>query len=73
MSPILQVSDLSKSFGGLKVTKGVNLTVNPGERHLLIGPNGAGKTTIISMLTGLYPCTQGNGWIAGFDIKSNID
>jgi len=44
MSPILQVSDLSKSFGGLKVTKGVNLSVNAGERDLLIGQKVGGKT-----------------------------
>ena len=52
INPILQVSDLSKSFGGLQVTKKVNLSVNPGERHLLIGPNGAGKTTLFNLISG---------------------
>jgi ABC-type multidrug transport system ATPase subunit len=35
----------------------------------LLGPNGAGKTTLISILTGLYPPTLGNAWIAGYDIR----
>ena len=38
----LQVNGLCKSFGGLRVTRSVDLDVAPGERHLLIGPNGAG-------------------------------
>ena len=42
----LEVRNLVKAFGGLKVTQAVNLAVAPGERHLVIGPNGAGKTTL---------------------------
>lgn len=68
MSPILQVSDLSKSFGGLKVTKGVNLTVNPGERHLLIGPNGAGKTTLFNLISGDLRSDSGSISLAGKDV-----
>jgi branched-chain amino acid transport system ATP-binding protein len=48
----LAVNRLSKSFGGLRVTAGVNLTVEPGERRLIIGPNGAGKTTLFNLITG---------------------
>jgi branched-chain amino acid transport system ATP-binding protein len=48
----LTVTDLRKSFGGLRVTKGVNLNVAPGERRLIIGPNGAGKTTLFNLITG---------------------
>jgi branched-chain amino acid transport system ATP-binding protein len=48
----LAVSALSKSFGGLRVTANVNLTVAPGERRLIIGPNGAGKTTLFNLITG---------------------
>ena len=40
----LVVNRLTKSFGGLRVTKGVDLAVEPGERRLIIGANGAGKT-----------------------------
>jgi branched-chain amino acid transport system ATP-binding protein len=48
----LAVTDLSKAFGGLRVTANVNLTVEPGERRLIIGPNGAGKTTLFNLITG---------------------
>ena len=48
----LAVHDLEKSFGGLRVTDAVNLTVAPGERRLIIGPNGAGKTTLFNLITG---------------------
>jgi branched-chain amino acid transport system ATP-binding protein len=48
----LAVKDLSKSFGGLRVTANVNLMVEPGERRLIIGPNGAGKTTLFNLITG---------------------
>ena len=43
---------LEKSFGGLRVTSGVDLAVEPGERRLIIGPNGAGKTTLFNLITG---------------------
>ena len=61
----LAVSDLAKSFGGLRVTSGVSLAVEPGERRLIIGPNGAGKTTLFNLITGeLKP---DRGAIALFD------
>jgi branched-chain amino acid transport system ATP-binding protein len=52
MNPVLEVSSLSKSFGGLQVTRSVNLRIEQGERHLLIGPNGAGKTTLFNLISG---------------------
>jgi branched-chain amino acid transport system ATP-binding protein len=48
----LTVRGLSKSFGGLRVTRNINLAVEPGERRLIIGPNGAGKTTLFNLITG---------------------
>jgi branched-chain amino acid transport system ATP-binding protein len=48
----LAVQGLDKSFGGLRVTSSVTLTVEPGERRLIIGPNGAGKTTLFNLITG---------------------
>jgi branched-chain amino acid transport system ATP-binding protein len=48
----LSVSGLSKAFGGLHVTRNVNLDVQAGERRLIIGPNGAGKTTLFNLITG---------------------
>ena len=48
----LEVCGLDKSFGGLRVTSRVDLSVEPGERRLIIGPNGAGKTTLFNLITG---------------------
>jgi ABC-type multidrug transport system ATPase subunit len=53
--------------------KNMCLVVQQGELFGLLGPNGAGKTTLISMLTGLYPPDQGNAWVSGFDIKTQLD
>jgi branched-chain amino acid transport system ATP-binding protein len=61
----LNVNALSKSFGGLRVTADVNLTVAPGERRLIIGPNGAGKTTLFNLITG--ELTPDSGSIHLFD------
>ena len=48
------------------------LVVRPGEMFGLLGPNGAGKTTLISMLTGLYPVNNGNAWVGGYSIRSDM-
>ena len=50
--PVLDIKDLRKTFGALKATDGVSLTLLPGEIHALIGPNGAGKSTLIKQITG---------------------
>src|SRR6185312_2426362 len=64
----LTVTDLRKSFGGLRVTKGVNLNVAPGERRLIIGPNGAGKTTLFNLITGEITPDSGSIALFGNDI-----
>jgi len=66
---LLQVRDLHKSFGALKVTDGVNLTVKRGEIHALIGPNGAGKTTLIHQLSGNLKSDRGSVIFDGRDIS----
>jgi branched-chain amino acid transport system ATP-binding protein len=64
----LEVRDLYKSFGGLRVTTAVNLAVEPGERHLIIGANGAGKTTLFSLITGELRPDSGTITLLGSDI-----
>ena len=59
---------LSKAFGGLHVTRGVNLDVEPGERRLIIGPNGAGKTTLFNLITGELTPDGGSIALFGHDI-----
>jgi len=68
MTPALQTVSLCKSFGGLKVTQDLNLSIRKGARHALIGPNGAGKTTLINQLTGIVRESSGSIWLDGEDI-----
>ena len=55
----LQVTQLSKHFGGVRAVDNVTLEVQPGERYALIGPNGAGKSTLFNLITGELPVTNG--------------
>jgi branched-chain amino acid transport system ATP-binding protein len=64
----LAITGLTKSFGGLRVTKGVDLAVEPGERRLIIGPNGAGKTTLFNLITGELAADAGSIALFGQDI-----
>jgi branched-chain amino acid transport system ATP-binding protein len=64
----LEVRDLNKVFGGLRVTSAVNLAVAPGERRLIIGPNGAGKTTLFNLITGELRVDSGSMTLFGQDI-----
>lgn len=57
--PVLELENVGKHFGALKVMEGVNLTIAAGERHALIGPNGAGKSTLFNMISGMFPPTAG--------------
>lgn len=57
---MLQVQDLSKSFGTTRAVKGISFTVHEGRCVALLGPNGAGKTTTIRMLAGLLKQTGGH-------------
>lgn len=51
---MLEVKNLSISFGGLKAVDDFNITIEKGQLYGLIGPNGAGKTTVFNLLTGVY-------------------
>ena len=65
---LLQVSDLNKSFGGIKATDAVSLSVEDGEMHAIIGPNGAGKTTLIAQLIGTLKSDSGHILFQGRNI-----
>ncbi len=56
---LLQLSRISKQFGGLKALNDVSLHIQRGEIYGLIGPNGAGKTTLFNVITGLYQANSG--------------
>lgn len=56
---ILQLSGVSKNFGGLTALNNIDFGVETGEILGVIGPNGAGKTTIFNLITGIFPVTSG--------------
>ena len=68
MTAILETRELCKSFGALRVTDRVNLSLAAGARHALIGPNGAGKTTLVNQLTGVLGPSSGQVLIDGDDV-----
>ncbi len=68
MTAILQVNNLVKRYGDLTAVKGISFEVQEGEIFSLLGPNGAGKTTTISVLSTLFPPSEGDAWIAGHSV-----
>jgi len=64
----LQISDLSKSFGGIVALDRVSFEVRPGEITGLIGPNGAGKTTVFNCISRLYDPDHGSILFDGHDL-----
>ncbi|MEJ1159553.1 ABC transporter ATP-binding protein [Prosthecomicrobium sp. N25] len=59
MTAILELSDLSIAFGGLKALSNVSFRVDKGEIFSVIGPNGAGKTTLFNIVSGVYRPNSG--------------
>jgi branched-chain amino acid transport system ATP-binding protein len=66
--PILEVTSLSKRFGGFIALDAVSLHLGEGERLGLIGPNGSGKTTMINCISGALPCDGGRVTFKGRDV-----
>jgi len=62
---ILELKDISKSFGGLQAINCLSLKVEKGLIFSIIGPNGAGKTTAINLITGIYPPGSGDIFFEG--------
>lgn len=65
---VIEVTGLSKHFGGLKAVDKVDISVRRGSVHALIGPNRSGKTTTLNMLSGLYKTTAGKIVLDGTDV-----
>lgn len=72
---LLEVKNLSISFGGLKAVDNFHIDIEKGQLYGLIGPNGAGKTTIFNLLTGVYKPNAGSIVLDGVNItgKSTIE
>lgn len=67
---LLEGTDVSRHFGGLKALDGVTFQVSQGEILGLIGPNGAGKTTLLNCISGTLPVARGRLQFKGRDLNS---
>jgi branched-chain amino acid transport system ATP-binding protein len=67
-TPLLEINNVVKRFGGLSALDGVNLALAPRKLHAIIGPNGAGKTTLFNVISGTLPTTSGQIRFLGEDI-----
>ncbi len=64
-TPLIEMRDITKSFGGVHALKGVQLRVFPGEVHAILGENGAGKSTLIKTMTGVHQPDGGEILLSG--------
>ncbi len=68
MSAALEIRDLFAGYGGVRVLRGVDLDLRPGEVHCLVGRNGAGKTTLLKAVMGLVRPAAGKVLLGGQDL-----
>lgn len=64
-APLVELSHINKSFGGVQAVQDVSLSLHQGEVLGLLGHNGAGKSTVIKMLSGVYPVDSGEIRVGG--------
>ncbi len=69
MTPILELQNVTKRFGGLIAVKNVSFAMNDGEIVFIIGPNGAGKTTVFNLISGFFHPNEGTIFFQGKDIS----
>lgn len=65
---ILEVTGLTKKFGGLTAVSDVTFDIEEGQVYGVVGPNGAGKTTMFNLISGIYPATAGTILFNGEDV-----
>ena len=70
MTPVLEMKNVEKHFGGVRAIDDFSVQIMPGVIHGLIGPNGAGKTTIFNNITGIYKPDKGQIFFNGEEITN---
>ena len=70
-TPIIQMREISKSFGGVRALNNVDIKVYSGEVHALLGENGAGKSTLIKTMTGVHQPDSGDIYLRGELVRFN--
>jgi branched-chain amino acid transport system ATP-binding protein len=68
--PLLMLHDVHKSYGAVKVTDGITLSVEPGQTLGILGPNGAGKTTLFNLISGDVRADAGRVEYEGRDVSA---
>ena len=66
---MIEVKNLQKSFKGVEVLKGINETIEKGEKVVIVGPSGSGKSTFLRCLNRLEEPTGGEIWFEGTNIR----
>ncbi len=66
--PLIEATDVTRSFGGIQALRGVTVTVSEGELVGLVGPNGSGKTTLVNLVSGTFRPTSGVLRVTGTDV-----
>ncbi len=69
MDALIELREVSRSFGGLTAVNRVNLQVSRGVTTAIIGPNGAGKSTLLNLVTGVIPTTAGDIAVGGQSVN----
>ncbi|MDB5296880.1 MAG: ABC-type sugar transport system, ATPase component [Phycisphaerales bacterium] len=70
MTPLLKLTDITKSFGGVRALRGVSFELLPGEVHAIVGENGAGKSTLIKTISGAHRPDGGTIEVSGVAVES---
>jgi ABC-2 type transport system ATP-binding protein len=73
MTAVIEVEDLTKTYGEVEAVRGIGFSVGAGEIFGFLGPNGAGKTTTIKILCTLLQPTSGRARLAGLDVATSPD
>src|ERR1700760_2157029 len=68
-SPILELREITKAFGGVEALRGVDFALSAGEIHGLVGENGAGKSTLMKIIAGVHPEFSGHFTLDGRETR----